>query len=227
MPGWKGLGNWEHVPPRSVQVARDCHQDRHRTDGVVAARRVLKTVAVIDTRWLGRGVESRHPLDLLDRQAGDARCPLRRVLLDVRFEQVKAMRPPGDKIYVVEVLVDHDVDHRQSQGGVGAGADRNPHVGQRHVGLHRGFDGDDLGTARLCVQNRFQVARGGSGKSRLFAPNHDQVAVRQIRRRRGAQGVTEGECLLHGTDAAVSIVGAAVSDQKAEQVVTIRSAGWR
>ena len=186
---------------------------------------MLETVAVVDARRLGGRVDSRDLPDLFGRQPGDACRPFRCVFLYMIFEFFETIGPLRDEFRIVETLVDHDIQHRQCQSSVRAGSDRDPNVGQGHIRLHGGLDGNDLGAAVLGVQNRFQTASGASRIDRLFTPNHDEVAAREIWSRRGAQGVAKGEALLHGADTAMSVVGAAVRHQEPVQVVAVGSAG--
>ena len=68
----------------------------------------------------------------------------------------------------------------------------------------------------------------GPGKDGLFAPDEHQVAVHVIRNRPGvAEGIGKGKRVLHGADAAVAVIGAAVGHEEAVAIVAVASAGRR
>ena len=165
--------------------------------------------------------------DLIRRNAGDWLGPRRRVFDDVLFQFFKSVSPLGNEVGVVEFFADDDVEHCQCQSGIGSRPYRNPGIGKSYIRLHRGFNGDDLDSAVFCVQDLLQIAPGASGINRLLAPDQKELCIGNIRHRCRAQRVSECKSLLHCADAAVSIVWAAVGDQKPIQVFAVGAARRR
>ena len=96
-------------------------------------------------KLLGQGYRVRGTLRTPSRGDGIRKALGRHVDIGDRLEFVKADRPFGDVVGVVQLFCDQDVDPRQEQRRVGSRLDREPVVGLR---CH-GRDG-------LCLPRRQQ-----------------------------------------------------------------------
>ena len=107
-------------------------------------------------------------------------------LLDLVEEgvAVEADEVGADKVLVELVVDEHVVDHGRDEGHVGAGADRDPLVGQRHRGVRQDWvDDHDLGVGVLQMDLGQDVLHGRAahaGVGRVVAEQDDGLGVDQV-----------------------------------------------
>ena len=214
-------------PALDVPVADDGIENRHGSAhlGVVGEERGAATL--VEDRPGCRGGEL--PSDAADgfrRQVALFFGPLGGIGFQVRLQLFEADRPLGHKGCVVPSLADDHLEHRQDEGHVGTGPDRQP-----LVGLGSGF-----GKARVEVDQFALAARaleqvdgigGDQGLAAVGAGHDDVVAVEDVRRRAGAKGGAEP--LQIGRQAegrmAHGVGGAEAFGQLQEEVLLERSLG--
>ena len=136
----------------------------------------LEAVIEPDQGGADRRVFAGQPLDVAVRQPGDGgdfrhRILAQRPLAQLIGPETKALQV----IVILQAIAPQDVHDSQGQGGVGAGADRQPPVAARSRLAAVGVDGDDAGAGLAgLVHQRPQVNVGDAG---VGAPVDDVAAV--------------------------------------------------
>ena len=159
------------VLPRSAQHG----EARERAEQHRAVAVVLNPDQRPQQRRLRRRVLSREALDLAGRQSGDLRDAFRRVVAHARHERVESDRVPRHVFAIDEIVADHHVHHREGEGGVARGFDRQVPV--RRFGGSRPdrIDDDDLCSASLRFADERPEVQVRD--DRVRAPQHDEAAV--------------------------------------------------
>ena len=131
------------------------------------------------------------------------------------------------KVPVNAFLAANHMQHGQGQRGVCAGAHGNPVRRIGSVCLKRGLDGVDSRVAGAGVGQCGGSAQRRPGIDRLFAPDQNDVGIAAVWNGPRAHGIVKRKGHLHGADAAVRVVGAAVRDEEAIQVFAVVAPGGR
>ena len=167
----------QQVRARLVDVAAHAHEVAHRLAQLDGVHLRVEGEAPVDGAALGVRVQARGGGYVLGVHARDLGRPFRRVLGHVGLQVVVVGAPQVDELLVLQVLGGDDVQPRQRQRQVGAGAQVQP-VGRTgappgELRVHR----DDLGAHLMAhVQPVAQVSVG-VGLQRLGAPDHHHVGV--------------------------------------------------
>jgi hypothetical protein len=119
----------EHPATRNVNIAGQRRQHRNRAYGLDAFRRVFDGAAPIQQGRLGAGEQARGSADLVGSYPGDRLGPFGCVLLHAFGKFGETVRPLRHEWFVIQLLADDDVEHRQSKRIVGARPDLQPEIG--------------------------------------------------------------------------------------------------
>ena len=115
--------------------------------------------------------------DRRDRQPGDRRHAIGRVLEDALAERVPAHRVPVDEVAILGALAEHDVQQAERQRRVGAGQRRQvPVAGRGGARPHR-IDGDDLRALAARLEDRAPQVR--MRRQHVGAPDDHQLRAAQ------------------------------------------------
>ena len=145
---------------------------RHPTAAVA-----LQADADADAGGPGVGDPPAQLHDRRDRQPGDRRHAIGRVLEDALAERVPAHRVPVDEVAILGALAQHDVQQPERERRVGAGQRRKvPVAGGGGARPHR-IDGDDLRALAARLEDRAPQVR--MRRQHVGAPDDDQLRAAQ------------------------------------------------
>ena len=128
----------------------------------------------------------------------------------IRSHQKRRIGPAADKLTVIELLIDHHIQHAQRQGRIGTRPDRQPQVACFPGFIAAGIDNDDSGASFAGCVDILQMFFPGCG--RVMTPQENTVGVFKIGlRHTHAIGVLGAMRFMPAADmdGAVVIVGAA------------------
>ena len=173
------IGTGEGLTTRAVEIAGN---GLHRDDALA----VLHAVGLLvdgetphDGRRFGGRVHAGSLVDLLDRYVADLSCALGRHALlgvkDARGELIETVAPQVDKLGIVELFTDDDVQHGHGQGCIGAGTQLDMDVSAGGKPVDTRVDHDDAGTAAHCVDDGMTEEAVRGGLERMLAPNHQDL----------------------------------------------------
>ncbi len=151
---------------------------RQGRDGVHVGSTIAaaaEAVMAADERGLGLAVEPRERNDLLDREAGDLRRPLRRARGDVGGKLVRRVGIAAHIVPVGIALLEEDVHDTGRQRPIGAGTHREMDVGLLGRTSAVGIDHDQLRAALLGAHGVGHDV--DLGVDRIAAPDHDQLGM--------------------------------------------------
>ena len=165
-----------------VNVASDAFEHHERVSLANAVRRHVGRKAPVKGRGLTGRIEASRTTDVVSIDLGNLGSPFRRLVLHLLAQRVEAVAPLLDEVMVVEVLFDNHVDHRQRDGGVGAGTRLDIVLGTRaHPGDAR-VDVDELRAAFLhAVDKPVPEETVGIGLDGIAAPLEDDLGELVLR----------------------------------------------
>ena len=182
-----------------TDIAGDGSQHTSGADNLFAIGAALHAVALIEHAGLERGVFAGDAGDGSGRDGGDRLGPIRgfgnaiaraQQVIGVAFGVFQAGGHLGgiptetmraDKVGIVEFFGQHDVGHGAHHGGVGAGADGNPLVGQGSRGERvTRVDADHSGAVLAGELDEVVGVGAIAHFGRVPAPHQDVAAVEPV-----------------------------------------------
>ena len=122
---------------------------------------------------LGLRIGARDGVDVVHVEPADLGGPFGRHLCGARGQLVESPRPLLHEVLVVELFLHDDVDEREAQRRVGAGAQAQLEDGAGGEPVHARVDGDELCPAAHEVEHGMAEQPVAVGGERLLAPDHD------------------------------------------------------
>ena len=165
----------DDVAARVVDVAGDGPKGVDSVGGGSGVGGLVDLQAPLNGGVGSRAVHAGGLDDVLSVDPADLGGLLGRPLLDDLCKLLETVGPPLHEVVVVEVLLDEDVRHGHGQGGVGAGAHAQPHLGAGGQPREGRVDGDHLGTALHAVDDPMAEEVVGVGNNSVAAPVHDDL----------------------------------------------------
>ena len=144
---------------------------------------VCKGVSPADDGGFGGAIKHCQFPDILCRYPRDFGRPFRRAGLNMDLELIESHRPLFNELSIIQLVVDNDVQHGQSQGPVRSRPERYPPIGFVSRLRTDRIDDNELGPPRPGVGNRAEkvalaignVMAGPHRRPRITAPHYDKV----------------------------------------------------